>query len=147
MCAKNGRDLMYRQLVREQLKRHEGLSLKLYKCTANKSTIGYGRNLDDRGITLAEADLMLEHDIDECLRLSSQLPVYSSLNQVRQVVVINMLFNLGLPRLLGFTNMWAAIQAGDYAKAADEMLDSKWAAQVGERAIELADMMRSGRHE
>ena len=46
--------------------------------------------------------------------------------------MINMLFNLGLPRLLGFTNMWAAIQAGDYAKAADEMLDSKWAAQVGE---------------
>jgi lysozyme len=79
---------------------------------------------------------------------------YTSLNlpidprdNVRRFVVKNMLFNIGLGRLLGFKKMLAAVRAGDYDRAAEEMMDSKWARQVKGRAVELAEMMRTGEYD
>jgi len=133
--------------LQEQLKRHEGLRLKAYKCTANRTTIGYGRNLDDRGVTQAEADLMLENDV---LFLMSVLPekilFFNELDKARADVLVNMAFNLGINGLLKFKKMIAAIDGGYFNRAADEMLDSKWARQVGDRALELAEQMKTGEY-
>lgn len=116
-----------------------------YKCPADMLTIGYGRNLEDRGITEDEALYLLSNDISACMgELAKNLPIYTRLNEARQTTLVNMCFNLGMPRLLTFKRFIAALNAGDYESAAREMLDSKWARQVGARANRLADMMRSG---
>ncbi|GAA3555925.1 glycoside hydrolase family protein [Marinobacter xestospongiae] len=137
---------MNRPLLLEQLQRHEGLRLKPYLDTAEppRQTIGYGRNLDDRGITEEEAGFMLDNDIDEVIADLERMPLYLSLDDTRQVVLANMCFNLGLTRFLEFRRMLAALADRDWDRAADEMLDSKWARQVGDRADELADLMRRG---
>ena len=76
--------------------------------------------------------------------LDLALSWWRGLDDVRQRVLVNMAFNLGITRLLGFKNTLAAMQAGNYADAAKGMLDSKWATQVGARATRLAAMMRDG---
>jgi lysozyme len=132
--------------IKAQLVRHEGLRLKPYRCTAGKLTIGIGRNLDDRGISQKEAYAMLERDIQDCEQwLIDEIPeVYIKLDEVRQSVLLNMCFNLGIKGLLEFKNTLAFIGAGDWERAANNMLASKWAKQVGMRAIELSEMMRKG---
>lgn len=136
---------MNRSLLIEQLMRHEGVKLRPYRCTAGKLTIGVGRNLEDVGISRAEAEELLQHDIDRILREARHLPVYEDLDHIRQNVIMNMLFNLGLSRLLKFKRMFEALEKGSYTLAAAEMLDSRWAEQVGDRAKELAEMMRTGK--
>lgn len=126
------------------VKRHEGLRLKVYKCTAGKNTIGYGRNLDDVGISADEAEYMLKHDLENAEIDAQRFPIYEKLNQVRKDVLIEMVFNLGYSRLSGFKKMFAALERKDYDGAANEMLDSKWARDVGERAKTLAYFMRIG---
>ncbi len=132
--------------IKAQLVRHEGLRLKPYRCTAGKLTIGIGRNLDDRGISQKEAYAMLERDIQDCEQwLIDEIPeVYNKLDEVRQSVLLNMCFNLGIKGLLEFKNTLSFIGAGDWERAANNMLASKWAKQVGMRAIELSEMMRKG---
>ena len=133
--------------IKAQLVRHEGLRLKPYRCTAGKLTIGIGRNLDDRGISQKEAYAMLERDIHDCEQcLLDEIPnVYNGLDEIRQSVLLNMCFNLGIKGLLGFKNTLAFIGAGGWERAANGMLASKWAKQVGKRAIELSEMMRKGK--
>lgn len=133
--------------IKAQLVRHEGLRLKPYRCTAGKLTIGIGRNLDDCGISQKEAYAMLERDILSCEQwLIDEIPeIYCNLDEVRQSVLLNMCFNLGIKGLLAFKNTLSFVAAGDWEKAANGMLASKWAKQVGRRAIELAEMMRKGR--
>jgi len=130
----------------DQLHRHESVRLKPYTDPAGKLTIGVGRNLDDVGITAAEADYLLQGDIDRAVRgLMARYPTwFPDLDPVRQAVLVNMAFNLGLTGLAAFTQTLASIASGDYGKAADAMLASKWAAQVGSRASELAAQMRLG---
>ncbi|MDP3114073.1 MAG: glycoside hydrolase family protein [Candidatus Cloacimonadaceae bacterium] len=133
--------------IKEQLVRHEGLRLKPYRCTAGKLTIGIGRNLDDSGISQTEACVLLENDIQNCEKqLIDEVPeIYNPLDEVRKSVLLNMCFNLGIGGLLGFNNTLAFIAAGDWERAANGMLASKWAKQVGRRAIELSELMRKGK--
>jgi lysozyme len=133
-----------RDIAKKLITGHEGLRLKPYKCTAGKWTIGVGRNLDDVGISEAEADVLLENDIDRVLSELERLDFWRGLDSVRQVVLVDMCFNLGWPRLSGFSKMLAAIRNKDYSSAAVEMLDSRWAAQVGKRAVTLSKMMKTG---
>lgn len=128
----------------DQLKRHEGRSLKPYKCPAGKLTIGYGRNLEDVGISEVEAMVMLRNDIEQCYEELSVFSWFEDLDQVRQEALINMLFNLGLPTFLKFKKTLKYVAEGKYSQAAAEMLNSKWATQVGDRAKELAYMMETG---
>jgi lysozyme len=129
----------------EQLKRHEGFKAKPYLCTAGKITIGYGRNLDDVGVSKAEAEAMLIDDVASAKRGALALFLsYEQLSDARKAVVVNMCFNLGRARLSGFKNMIAAVNDGYFDLAAKEMLNSKWAKQVGNRAIELSEQMRTG---
>lgn len=133
--------------IKEQLVRHEGLRLKPYRCTAGKLTIGIGRNLDDCGISQSEAYVMLINDIMNCEKqLQAKIPdIYNGLDEVRKSVLLNMCFNLGISGLLGFKNTLAFVKAGDWERAANNMLVSRWAKQVGRRAIELSELMRKGK--
>jgi lysozyme len=136
---------MTREQLRAALRRDEGIRLKPYRDTVGKLTIGIGRNLDDVGISHREADYLLDNDIDaaeqDCRRA---FPWFGELNSVRQGVLINMAFNLGIVRLKQFVRTLAAVQRGDYATAAKGMLASKWATQVKGRAARLAAEMERG---
>ncbi|MFZ9654660.1 MAG: glycoside hydrolase family protein [Limnohabitans sp.] len=135
-------------LLQKQLILHEGVRLKPYRCTAGKLTIGIGRNLDDVGISQEEALGLLRNDIARALSaVRIELPWFDRLDDIRQRVVVDMAFNLGIDGLLAFKQTLAAVASGDYDRAATEMLNSRWAAQVGERARRLARMMRTGRDE
>ncbi len=128
-----------------ELNRDEGRRLKPYLDTVGKLTIGVGRNLTDVGISESECDMLLENDIARTRAwLDLKLPWWRDMDKVRQRVLINMTFNLG-SKVLTFVNTLAAMQHANYAAAANGMLASKWAKQVGARANRLADMMRTGK--
>ncbi|KKM88344.1 hypothetical protein LCGC14_1259720 [marine sediment metagenome] len=135
------------ELLNKMLKLDEGLRLKPYLDTADppKLTIGIGRNLDDVGISEQEALMLLDSDIAKLLVNAHLQRILNGHDQVRQSVILNMAFNMGVKGLLKFRNMLSAFEAKDYVTAALEMLDSKWAEQVGDRAIRLAYMMKDGK--
>ena len=131
--------------LEDLLVKHERLVLKPYRCTAGKLTIGVGRTLDDNGITVPEAKMLLRHDLTRTrFALEKVLPGFLALSKPRRMALIDMCFNLGLPRFLQFKQMLAAVVAGDFNRAAKEMLSSAWATQVGQRAQTLATMMQEG---
>jgi len=128
--------------LREKLIEEEGFRLKPYKCTSNKLTIGVGRNLEDRGITQDEALYLLENDIIYFEnQLTKSLPWFYAIHITAQLVLIDMAFNMGVNGLLAFKNTLRYIRDGEYLKASVEMLDSRWAAQVGKRAKDLSNLM------
>lgn len=136
---------MDRNRVLDHLKLHEGLRLKPYKDTVGVLTIGYGRNLE-KGISHAEAEYLLENDLDEAIRVAKQLvPSFLNLSSVRQEVLVEMAFNLGGPRLAGFKKMLAAIEAKDFTTASKEGRDSLWYQQVKGRGEKLMDALWLGR--
>ena len=128
------------------LKKHEGLRLRPYRCTSGKLTIGVGRNLEDCGITEQEAKELLKNDILRCeLELITNIPdIYSNLSENRKLVLLDMSFNLGIKGFLQFKTTLGFIKSGEYEKAANQMLTTKWAKQTGARAIELSQLMRKG---
>lgn len=126
------------------VKQAEGFREKPYVCPAGKLTIGYGFNIEDRGIPEEVAEFWLDYELGRIAVELPNLEVQARLDDPRYCVLIDMCFNLGLPRLLKFKKMFAALEEQDYDKAADEMLDSKWARQVGRRATFLAEVMRTG---
>lgn len=150
----------------EKLILHEGLKLEVYQDTLGIDTIGIGRNLEDRGITKEELDALdipnmgtvYEHGITEVdavylatndveiveNELLAAHPCVAELDAVRQLVLVDMAFNMGVPRLRKFKKMWAAIHDEDFPTAAKEMLDSRWANQVKSRSVKLANMMHVG---
>ena len=155
-----------RQDLIKKLIAAEGLRLQVYKDTLGIDTIGIGRNLEDRGITkeeLADLDIptiehvyeygiteadavyLAENDVqiveEELVRAH---PCVDRLDSVRQLILIDMAFNMGVPRLCKFKKMWAAVECSDYPTAAKEMLDSRWAKQVKGRANKLANAMHNG---
>ena len=127
----------------DELIRDEGLRLKVYLDSEGIETIGVGRNLQ-RGITRDEAMLLLNNDIRYAIQEAMTFPWYEKLTEQRKRVIVNMIFNLGLTRFSGFKNTIRYLEMGDYEAASEEMLDSKWARQVGVRATRLSDMMRNG---
>jgi lysozyme len=130
--------------LRRDLVRDEGLRLKPYKDSVGKLTIGVGRNLDDNGITEAEAMILLDNDIERArLDLDRNAPWWAEMPEPAMRGLLNMCFNLGWPRLSRFRKMLAALERGDWASAADQALDSRWALQVGPRATRIADLDRS----
>lgn len=132
------------QLAR-QLTRDEGVRLKPYKDSVGKTTIGIGRNLDDVGISAEEAQTLLDNDIARSAAdVEKFLPWATTLDPARWGALINAAFNMGIGGLLQFKHALEALRNGDYEQAATEFLDSKWAQQVGPRAVRLAQQIRSG---
>lgn len=131
--------------LQKHLMQEEGFRQYVYKDTVGVSTIGFGRNLQHKGITREEALYLLDNDINYFYEeLSKRLPLFKEQNEARQLVLLDMAFNLGIHNFLSFEKMLKAIQRRKYSEAADEMLASKWAKQVGSRAIVLAEYMRTG---
>lgn len=131
-------------IARELIKLHEGLRLQVYTCSAGYLTVGYGRNLESKGLSPEEAEYLLSNDIAECIADLEHFAFWGQLNEVRQAVLIDMRFNLGASGFRAFKNMIAALEAADYSEAASEMLNSEWAAQVKGRSLRLARLMRDG---
>ena len=130
-----------------RIKRHEGLSTKPYYCTADKLTIGYGRNLEV-GITEEEAEYLLANDLKTAKAGAESFAAYWEMNNIRREVLVEMIFQLGLTGVSKFKKFLAASQNHDWARAADEMLDSRWAReQTPERAKTLAKLFLRGCYE
>ncbi len=131
-------------MLREAVQTDEGLKLWPYTDTAGKITIGYGTNLSD-GISSVEAAWLLDHRLTNCIaELTQTHPIVMTLTPARQIVLANLAYNLGVPRLSEFHNMWAAIGAGDMVTAAKEMLNSKAATQAPSRYARLAKEFEDG---
>ena len=145
--------------------KHEGMVLEPYKDSLGISTIGIGRNLEDRsisdgelmhmnktledvvnnGLTEEEAYYLCINDIKIVEKeLVAKKPIVLQLDEARQMCLVDMGFNMGVPRLMKFVKMWGAIEVGDFYEASEQMLDSRWARQVGKRSEHLAEMMRAG---
>lgn len=131
-----------------RIRKNEGLSYLPYRCSAGALTIGYGHNLDARGISIEAAELLLKQDLEIAEKeVKNAFIWWPKLDDARLGVLIEMCYNLGISRLVGFKKMLAALEEGDYKKAAKEMLDSKWAFQVQGRSRELAEIMQTGEWE
>ena len=131
--------------LHSMIEMHEGKKYKPYRDTVGKLTIGIGRNLDDRGLSEDEVQLLFSNDVRIATEeLERAFPWTRSLDEVRKAVLIDMSFNMGLPVLSQFKNTLSLIERGEYEKAAVAMLQSKWATQVGNRAKRLSEMMRTG---
>lgn len=134
-----------KQKLKALLTRHELYRQFPYTDQTGHLTVGIGRNLSDRGISTTEALYLLDEDILYFTgKLLHYLPFFPSLNENRQIALIDMCFNLGVQGFLNFKEMIWALGEGDYEEASRAMLDSKWAVQVGERAITLANIVRTG---
>lgn len=139
---------------------HEGIRLQPYKCPSGYWTIGVGRNLETNPPTAEEkrvigdwrnvitknaAFYLLWNDIkrisDECAR---QIPFWKNLDDERQYALLDMAFNLGMAGLLKFQKMLSYLGVGNYIQAATECLASKYAKDVGERAVRVAKVIEKG---
>ena len=137
--------MSHREIVKAQLRIDEDSRRFPYRDSVGKLTIGVGRNLDDVGLRPDEIDYMLENDISEAEGDARELfPSFDALSDARKAVLVNMCFNLGRSRLSAFHKFRAAVSDGEWERAAAEMIDSKWAAQVGIRAQRLSKQMREG---
>lgn len=132
--------------LEDMLVRHEGEVLHAYQDSEGYWTIGVGILIDKRGggITQEESRYLLKNRIQKVAAEAQAFPWYHKLNNPRKQVILNMLYNLGKPRFLKFKRMIAAIEKDDYATAARELMDSKYARQVGQRAVELSTILYTG---
>jgi lysozyme len=139
-------------MLLRMLKRHEGTgplddegNFMPYTDSEGYLTVGYGICLDCTGLRPHEADFLLYSRVDETQRqLRLAIPWFSRLSPVRQAALTDMAYNLGITKFLGFKKTIDHLKHDDWAGAAREMLDSRWAEQVGERAVELSEMIRTG---
>ena len=138
----------------KMLTAHEGVETHAYKCTADKITIGVGRNIDPKGgigLTSREIEFLLLNDIERVEEeLSVSLPWTIDLvmfDTVRYDAFVDICFNLGMPRLLKFKKALAASEEHNCDEAADEFMNSRWAKQVGKRAVEICAMIRTGKYQ
>lgn len=134
-----------RDSVKTDLRLDEGLRLKCYKCSEGRTTIGFGRNVEDKGISRAEAEHLLDNDVTEVIAdLDRLLPWWRTLSFDQQRGLANLAYQLGLPKLLQFKRMLGALEAHDGKKAAEYALDSLWARQTPERARRVAHLLERG---
>ena len=132
----------------QQLMRDEGKRLDMYRCPAGYLTIGYGHNLETTPISARAAAVILEDDVNAIItELAYRLPwvfLGEARNEARNGVLVNMAYNMGVNGLLTFKKFLTAVQLGDWATAKAELLDSKYATQVGDRAKRLAKQIETG---
>lgn len=133
--------------LQNYIKIHEGYKPKVYKDSKGIATIGYGRNLEDvglsaeewqmvlpMGITVEQSEVLLKNDIEHVFSWISTYPWWDKLSDNRKISLIDMAFNLGQGKFSKFHKMIMAVSDGDYKTAAGEMRDSDWAKEVGQRA-------------
>lgn len=131
-------------IAKASIRGHEGLRHFPYKCTADRTTIGYGRNLEDKGLSREECECLLDNDIGECIQDLSRNSYWNDLNDRRQAALIDLRYCLGPFGFRKFVKMQAALEARNFGEAAAQILDSKFARQTGRRATNLATMIAEG---
>ena len=128
--------------LKKQLVVHEGLELKPYKCTANKTTIGVGRNIEEVGISEDEAMYLLDNDIKNVVaQCQATFSWFDGLTDIRKEAIVNLVFNMGLSTFCKFKKTISYIEQGLYELAGTELLDSNYARQVGQRSVDVANMI------
>lgn len=132
--------------LEEMLIRHEGKRRLPYECTAGKISVGVGRNLEDNPLTDEEIMYLLRNDIARCETELNRYSWFRMMDDARRDACIDLVFNLGLTRFSQFKRMIKAFEDRDYSRGADELMDSKYALQVGKRAEELSDILRTGKY-
>ena len=133
------------ETLADRITRHEGEQLKLYVDTRGFRSIGIGRNLDAKGISHDEAQMMLKNDIASARAdLAEYFPWALKLDTIRQEVLVEMIFQLGVNGVAAFKNTLQRLQEGDYEGAAEGMMASAWHMQTPARCEELAGLMRTG---
>lgn len=137
------------ELLRRELIRAEGIKLTAYVDTSGYLHIGHGICIDDRvkgaGITPHEAAYLLQNRMAVAMTvLSRNAHRLLHCSDIRKTVIVCMAYQLGVAGVEAFEKMFAALEKGDFATAADEMLDSVWAKQTPERAARMAQIMASG---
>lgn len=133
------------QLARQLIMKHESFRDRCYVDTTGNLTIGYGHNLRSVPITNLAGEQILDDDLQwHIIHLPIAYPTFNNLNAARQAVLLDMSYNLGLQGLLAFEKMLQAIKEENWKVAEFEMLNSKWADQVGSRAKEDALIMVTG---
>ena len=155
-----------KEKLTELLIKHEGCELEVYQDTKGLDTIGVGRCLEtrgltrteceylkispdnfiqelkQRGITQSEAEYLLSNDIDYFIKqITKRLDFFPALPETAKIVLLDMAFNMGIDGLLKFVHTLENIEHGRYIAASQEMLNSKWKNQVGQRAYDLANML------
>ena len=133
----------------DMLKLHEGVKSYCYKCTQGFETIGVGRNISESGLELSddEIEYLLANDIARVKdELSDAYFWFNAMNEARQDAMVDICFNLGLTRLRGFVKALEAMSREQFDIAADEFMDSRWASQVGNRAVRVTEMIRTGEY-
>jgi len=136
------------QLI-EMIKRHEGVKDKVYKCSQGYETIGVGRNISDSGLGLSqdEIDYLLHNDLERCdMELKDSYYWYGGLNKARRDAMVDICFNLGITRLRGFVKALEAMSREQFDIAAAAFMDSLWGKQVGCRAEEVTEKIRTGEY-
>jgi len=152
--------MIKREEIIKRLLVHEGMVLKPYKCPAGYLTVGIGRNLEtnpltpkekekigdvQKGVSVEQAFYLLKNDIKRCEEdLIKNISWFYQLDDERQYALLDMCFNMGIKRLLGFKRMLGAMFIGDYRGAAKECLLSKYARDVGDRAKRIARLIETG---
>lgn len=138
--------------LRNQIKRHEGsVTLpngrhRVYTCPAGHPTVGWGRNLEGRGLSDAEAEMLLTNDLQASAEeLTRVWPWMQSIDPVRFGAFINLHFNMGLPTLREFVKTLDAAQDHDWERCAAELQNSRWYRQVGTRGEDLVEQIKTGR--
>jgi len=142
------------EIVKEDLIHHEGYVAEIYLCSENYPTFGIGHMVTEADMeytwpvgTPVEDERILDVFKQDCEAAYSDACAlvlnFAGQSTDAQRVLVNMAFNLGRSRLSQFKNMLKAVNEGDYAKAADEMVDSRWYTQVGRRSKELVEIMRN----
>lgn len=136
--------MTYLEICQAQLPKDEGYQDMPYKDSLGILSIGIGRNLE-KGLSQDEIIFLFGNDLKAADKAARAVfPSFDSLSETRKAVLVNMAFNMGQSRLSGFVKMFGALADGKYDEAADQMLASKWAVQVGSRAQRLAAAMREG---
>lgn len=130
--------------LKSRIKTHEGCRLTPYRDSEGVLTVGYGRNLEAVPFSQGEVDLMFENDFARAKQHAETFVVYESLNEARRGVLIEMLFQMGARTVGEFKKFLNYAQQGDYERAHEEMLDSKWHFQTPARCEELADIFLRG---
>jgi lysozyme len=132
-----------RTKAKSWIKQCEGFRAMPYYDTEGHLTIGFGRNLSSHGVSLDEAEHMIDNDIDDCiLKLSRNCSWYNNAPENVKIAVLNMCFNLGFTKFLTFHELIDALIERNYTKASQEVLNSKWALEIKERAKDVAVMIR-----
>jgi lysozyme len=140
--------------LREELKVDEGVKYEIYLDHLGLPTFGIGHLVlesdEEHGQPVGTA--VSEERVNECFEkdvkqvLSDCKTLYSDFDSLpgeAQLIIANMMFNMGRPRLSKFKGMKAGVDSRDWNKAADEMVDSRWYRQVTNRADRLVNRMRS----